>query len=102
VLEAEDLPRLVEGEGEGEAPRSGQLPAAAASAVHSSAAPPAAMQRGSKKQHSPANAGGGDSSLVSPMSIAMGQLGARLAQGGEQQRPDPKPASPRARKHAQR
>jgi serine/threonine-protein kinase len=100
VLEPEDLPPVVEGE-DGVPLQSGQPSTAPPPASHSAAAQAGAAQRRSKKA-TPARAGGTDSNLVSPMSIAMGQLGARLAQGGEKRKPDPKPASPRAHKRAER
>jgi serine/threonine protein kinase len=95
VLQAEELPPLVGDENENPS-QSAPLSGASSSGVQSSAVP-----RRSKKR-SPPSAADDDAALLSPMSIAMGQLGARIAQGGEQQRHEPKPASPRARKHAER
>jgi serine/threonine protein kinase len=105
VLQADDLRPVVETEDQ-EAPGPSVAPSpAVSSVVASSAAPssavrsPTARRRGKKSP--PAHAGASGSSLSSPMSIAMGQLGARLAQGGEPRRQDPKPASPEAHKRTE-
>lgn len=106
VLQADDLRPVVENEDQVPGPSVAPLAAASSSTAPASVAPTPAVRasaarRQSRKPKAPAHAGASDSSLSSPMSIAMGQLGARLAQGGEPRRQDPKAASPGGHKRTE-